>query len=141
MMRRLDTYVERLMMLLAASSGQPATGDLLITPEIAQAAVSTARWQYKLRQRLTPIIADTQAAKVEQTIERAFVRAGEQGLSRRDAQRRTHPDRVGIDAWNRAFEALMRNGNLVPLEPIANGQMAKGGRQPSVRFRASQEFV
>jgi hypothetical protein len=103
--------------------------------------VSIARWQYKLRQRLTPIIADTQAAKVEQTSEPAFVRAGEQGLSRRDAQRRTHPDRVGIDAWNRAFEALMRNGNLVPLEPMADGQTGKVGRQPSVSYRASQEFT
>jgi hypothetical protein len=43
-MRRLDTYVERLMMLLAASSGQPATGELLIpgSREHRQVAVQVA---------------------------------------------------------------------------------------------------
>lgn len=134
-MSRLDTYTERFMMLLAISAEPRSNGALsapLVTPDIARAALSMARWQFQVRQRHTPIIADTRAAKAEQNILRAAKAAGEQGCNQRELQKRTNAHRLGLDTWAKAFHALQANGNLVPLEPMPT---ARGGRPAQPRWR------
>ena len=135
---RLRTYVQRFTMLLALSTTEGvilSARGLVAGPEVVRAAITMARWQGLVRQRFMPIIADNAGAKVEMTILRVFRQTGGQGLTRRDAQRLTSASRVGTATWNRAFDALCVNGNLVPLEPLPTTPSEKGGRPQSPRFR------
>jgi hypothetical protein len=94
-----------------------------------------ARWQRDVRRRYVPILAENQAAKVGLTILRVYQEAGEQGFTRRDAQRVTSATRLGVESWNRAFDALVQNGNLAPLESLAVSKSEKGGRPQTPRYR------
>ena len=104
-------------------------------PEAVGAALAMARWQRDVRRRYVPILAENQAAKVGLTILRVYQEAGEQGFTRRDAQRVTSATRLGVESWNRAFDALVKNGNLAPLESLAVSKSEKGGRPQTPRYR------
>jgi len=138
---RLRTYACRLIMLGAVTTlPQPRQlgpgGELVAGPEAVLAALTMVRWQYRVRRQFSPIIAETREGKMELMILRAFERGSEQGLTRREAQRVTHGHRgLGVAAWNRAFDALTQNGNLVPFDPGVKGRSEKGGRSPSLRYR------
>ena len=136
-MSRLDSYVERFMLLLAVSSapGLHGVNSLVITPEIATAAVAMGRRQLKVRQMHSPIIADTQAAGIEQAIIRAAKTAGEQGLTRRELQKASNAHRKGLTSWDNAFGAVVKNGNLVKFDPLSKALDTSRGRPPSDRWR------
>jgi hypothetical protein len=136
-MSRLDTYCERLMLLLAiCTDPTPERQEMKrINPEVAQAAVGMVRWQYQLRQQWSPIIAETQSAKIEQMILRVAKAAGKQGLSEREHQRLTSAHRVGITPWRKVYEALKANGNLVLVEGSAGPASPLGGRPAGLRYR------
>jgi len=137
-MLRLGTYVLRFTMLLAlAAHDGPVVleAGLAAGPEAVGAALAMARWQRDVRRRYVPILAENQAAKVGLTILRVYQEAGEQGFTRRDAQRVTSATRLGVESWNRAFDALVQNGNLAPLESLAVSKSEKGGRPQTPRYR------
>jgi hypothetical protein len=137
-MVRLRTYAKRLIMLgaLTTSTG-PYIPSLPIEAgvEVVEATLSMVRWQHRVRQQFTPIVSETRAGKTEIVILRAYRDIGEQGMTKREAQRRTSATKTGgVADWNRSFEALVSNGNLVPLEPLP-AKPEKGGRRAGVSYR------
>jgi hypothetical protein len=97
--RRLDTYAHRLMILLAATTGESVVDD-----EIVAAVLALVRYQLDVRRECDPVDAENTIAMLEEKIRRTLARGAVKG---RDLKRRVHADRVGLWAWNTAL------GNLV----------------------------
>jgi hypothetical protein len=134
-MQRMRTYAPRLVMLLAlASSSEAVRAGMTLTagPDVVGAAVALCRWQYAVRRRYAPILADNASARVEQDIVRAAKTAGEQGATRRMLQKKTHAERVGVERWSKAFEAVVRNGNIVPLDSPGFAPVRPAPGRPAV---------
>ena len=98
--RRLDTFAHRLMLLLAATSGQTVIGEPLVA-----GVVDLLRYQLEVRRESDPVDAENTVAAMEERIRRALARGSIRG---RDLKRKVHYNRVGLWAWNTAIENLKR---------------------------------
>jgi len=97
--KRLDTYGHRLMTLFAANEGASE-----ITGDIAGRVVSLLRWQEQTRRALDPIDAETNTARMEESIRRALTQGP---LKERELKLRVNYSRPGLHVWKMAIQNLM----------------------------------
>lgn len=96
--KRLDTYGLRLMVLLAINEGSQE-----VTEEIASNVVQLLQWQLQVRREVDPVDAENSIARTEEIIRRALSSGP---LSKRDLQRKTNYQRMGIFIWQSAMKNL-----------------------------------
>jgi len=96
--KRLDTYAQRLMPLLAVNEGETEV-DLAIVKKV----IALADWQLEIRKLYDPIDADNAIAKMETKIKRQLNRSP---MSSRDLKRNCHADRTGLWVFKTALENL-----------------------------------
>jgi len=102
--RRLDTYSIRLMMLLAANSLKN-TIDL----ETAKHATALCDWELEIRKMYDPIDADSNMAKMEESIRRNLLKAP---LKDWELKRKTGAHRAGLWVYNNAVKNMERCGEI-----------------------------
>ena len=117
--KRLDTYGHRLMLLLAATTGQ----DVIDEP-IAAAVVALLTYQLEVRRELDPVDAENTIASLEEKIRRLLARGP---LTGPELRRRAHYSRYGLWQWNAALTNVLtagqalheRDSDLYRLAPVA----------------------
>tara|TARA_B100001964_G_scaffold174168_1_gene191835 strand:- start:289 stop:1446 length:1158 start_codon:yes stop_codon:yes gene_type:complete len=98
---RLETYSQRLMILLAVNE-QKSEVDV----EIVKKVLALVNWQFEVRKELDPVDADNSVAKLEQKIERLLRKHGE--LTRRQLRQKTNSKKDGIWFFDKAIENLKK---------------------------------
>lgn len=102
--KRLDTYGQRLMVLLAVNERES-----IISPEIAAMTVSLLNYQLAARKHADPIDADNAIARVEQKIRRIL---GSGPLTKRELEKRGNKHKIGIWVWDIAMRNLENAGEV-----------------------------
>jgi hypothetical protein len=96
---RIDTFGERLMMILALAQGQKS-----ISGDVVRATIDFLRYQVALRRQLAPIAADNIQAKTQNKILRALSGGP---LPKRELERQVHWNRVGTKVCKDALDGLV----------------------------------
>jgi hypothetical protein len=109
--KRLDTIGLRLLGLLAFTQDKTSV-DL----EVVVAVIDILDYELRLRELTDPIDADNRVARLEQAIRKVLGCNQGPTLRKRDLRRRTHADRYGLWAFDRALENLVRAGDIVTHE-------------------------
>lgn len=104
--KRLDTYGQRLLPLLALNDDQKVIG-----AHIVDKVISIVEWQLCVRQVNDPIDAEGKVAQMEEKIRRALHEST--NWSKRDLQKKVHTERHGIWVWDQAIKNLEANGELL----------------------------
>lgn len=115
---RLDTYGDRLMMLLSVSEGKTS-----IDADLVERVISLLEWQKNVRMLYQPKDFDNRPARVENMIRRAGLVQKE--WSRAELYSKVHAERFGLDVFNRALRNLEEAGVL-----SMNGR----GKDGKIRF-------
>jgi hypothetical protein len=96
--KRIDTYAHRFMPLLAINEGKT-----VVDAEIVKKTIAIMDWQLAVRERLDPIDADNEIAKMEEKIRRNLKKSP---LKDRDLKRAVHSSRSGLWVYKKAIENL-----------------------------------
>ncbi|MCL6559628.1 MAG: DUF3987 domain-containing protein [Firmicutes bacterium] len=100
---RLDSIGLRLMPLLAVNEGSFSE----VGAGIVRKVIAILEYQYVTRKLYDPIDAETKTAQLEEKIRRIL---SVQPATKRDLQRRTHANRIGLWFFNQALNNLQANG-------------------------------
>lgn len=103
---RIDTFGDRLMMILALAQGR-----LDIDIATVQATIEFLRYEVAVRRLLCPIDANNDVARVQQKIIANLCNVGD-SKSRREIYRDIHADRFGTEVFDRAIKGLCGLGTL-----------------------------
>jgi hypothetical protein len=102
---RIDTYGLRLMTLQTVLENQDE-----VTVVIVRRVIDFLQWEVAVRNILAPVIADNQAAEMEQKILKAL--EGESVLTKRELERKTNACRKGTRLFQTACNALKSDGRI-----------------------------
>jgi hypothetical protein len=103
--RRLDTIGLRLLALIALT-----TDKNLVDLETVEIVKSILAYEFAIRKLTDPINADNIIARLEESIRRVLETSGP--LKKRDLRRKTHADRCGLWAFDKALENLTNAGDI-----------------------------
>jgi len=100
--RRLETYALRFMLLLCCNEKEPT-----IDAEIADKIIRLMDWQFKVRRQYDPVDADSNIARMEESIRRILAGRNGNGIGKRDLSRAVHANRAGLWIFAQATENLI----------------------------------
>ncbi|MHC1725457.1 MAG: DUF3987 domain-containing protein [Syntrophobacteraceae bacterium] len=103
--KRLDTMAMRLMVLLAANEQRES-----IDQEITAKALKLVNWQREVRERVDPIDADSQAARLEEKIRRCLAR---KPSTERELKQAVNANRCGLWLYDQAKKNLLTAKEIV----------------------------
>lgn len=102
---RIDTLGFRIMAIQAVLRQEKT-----VTPANVKDVIDFLQYEVAVRESVAPVVAENMFAKMEQLIRRYLPAAGT--ITKRELQRRTNGNRLGIECFDRAISNMLKNGEM-----------------------------